>query len=246
VTVPAAGEAQLNGRVTLPDNLADGDQTLALRLKFKDDERVVGGSGAVSFVFKKDLAPQVFAFLPNWLLIVAIAGIIILLLLFILLVHVMRTRGFHLSLRHTLDADTLSGDAGRGRNRHGHYDENSHHSYALEMIVGFQKRHIGQRNIRRIPTGKALSVGGGSSAFLIFLVPVPARIAEISFNSGTFTFTPIRMEFFPELKGELRNCLETPIKTVSRRGYVLEIQFRRYVSPLDEINAIFNRFYGKS
>jgi hypothetical protein len=108
----------------------------------------------------------------------------------------------------------------------------------IEMRVDQQNRHIGFRNINLLTPGQTLSVGGGASRFLIFLVPFPPRIASLSFDGDSYTFKPRRMEFFPDLAGPIDNCLDKSIPARSRKGYSITIRFLRYVSPLEEINRI--------
>ena len=110
----------------------------------------------------------------------------------------------------------------------------------IEMRVDQQNRHIGFRNINLLFPGQTLSVGGGTSRFLIFLVPFAPRIAGISSDGETFTFRPRRMEFFPELEGPVEDCLGKPIPAKSEKGYSITIRFFRYVSPLELINRILH------
>ncbi len=108
----------------------------------------------------------------------------------------------------------------------------------IEMRVGGQNSHIGFRNIHRMTAGSSRSVGGRFSGFLVFLVPVPRGIAEIRNESGSYVFRPRRAEFFPSLSGPLNNCLDVEIPLSTPAGFSCSIMFRRWVSPLDEINAL--------
>ncbi len=116
----------------------------------------------------------------------------------------------------------------------------------IEMRVDQQNRHIGFRNINLLVPGQTLSVGGGSSRFLIFLVPFPPRIASLSFDGDSYTFKPRRMEFFPDLVGPIEDCLGKSIAARSRKGYSITIRFLRYISPLEEINRILRIPYDRS
>lgn len=116
----------------------------------------------------------------------------------------------------------------------------------IEMRVDQQNRHIGFKNINLLCPGQTLSVGGGTSRFLVFLVPFPPRIAGISFDGETYTFKPRRMELFPELEGPVEDCLDKPIPAQSGKGYSITIRFLRYVSPLEEINRILHRPQSES
>ncbi len=108
----------------------------------------------------------------------------------------------------------------------------------IEMRVSEQNSHVGFRNIHRIPEGASRTIGGGFSAYLIFLVPVPGRIAEIRNDGGTYTFTPLRVELFPGIKGSVRDCLGVEIPMVTPKGLRFTLRFRPWISPLDEINAL--------
>jgi Mg-chelatase subunit ChlD len=108
----------------------------------------------------------------------------------------------------------------------------------IEMRVDQQNHRVGFRNVHRIGTGAARSVGGRFSSFLVFLVPIPANTAEIRNVDGRYVFTPVRAELFPDLAGPMEDCLGKEIRMVNAKGRELTIHFREWVSPLDEINRI--------
>ncbi len=251
VTADAGPKASgaLNAPVEFPDSLADGEQTLEITLEFTDNPRLVGASGSLRFSYRRAWSPPLinfnqnmnlgFGVFPLWAILAVTGGILLLFLLILFLVSVIRHRGFHFSLRRTL------GDSGR-RAHFGHrtiteFDKTKRHSFALEMFVGMQRRHIGQRNIRTIRRNRSLTIGGGRSAFLIFLVPVPQNIARISYDGEDFTFKPVKEDFFPDLQGDVPHCLNQEIRAVSKKNYPLDISFHRYISPMEEITVIFNR-----
>jgi len=108
----------------------------------------------------------------------------------------------------------------------------------IEFRLGGQNPFNGGRNIRWI--GKnSRSVGGGSSFFLIFLVKVPERIAEVSFTEKGLRFTPIRDEFFPDFFGPIENCINRPIELVTDQGSFTMV-FREWISPLERINQVLH------
>jgi len=111
----------------------------------------------------------------------------------------------------------------------------------IEMRVNLQNHRVGFRNVHRIPQGAVRSVGGRSSAYLVFLVPVPSAIAEIRNVDGTYVFTPLRPELFPDLAGPVQDCLDKEIPFVSPRGRELTLSFRMWVSLLDEINLLMRQ-----
>ena len=108
----------------------------------------------------------------------------------------------------------------------------------IEMRVSQQNSHVGFRNVHRIPAGSSRTVGGGFSSYLVFLVPVPAGMGEIRNKAGTYVFTPRRPEFFPGLAGPLAGCLDKDIAFTTAKGKQLTLSFRRWVSPLEEINRL--------
>jgi Mg-chelatase subunit ChlD len=108
----------------------------------------------------------------------------------------------------------------------------------IEMRVSGQNSHIGFRNIHRLTGGSSRSIGGRFSGFLIFLVPMPRGIAEIRNESGRYALVPLRPEFFPSLSGPLQDCLDLEIPVATPQGFSCTIRFHRWVSPLEEINAL--------
>jgi Mg-chelatase subunit ChlD len=108
----------------------------------------------------------------------------------------------------------------------------------VEMRVELQNHRVGFRNVHRIAEGSAKSIGGRSSAYLVFLAPVPARIAEIRNVDGKFVFTPLRSECFPGINGPVEDCMGKAIPFVSSRGRAHVLYFREWVSPLEEVNRI--------
>jgi Mg-chelatase subunit ChlD len=114
----------------------------------------------------------------------------------------------------------------------------------IEMRVEQQNHHIGFRNVHRIAAGGARSVGGRHSSFLVFLLPMPSRIAEIRNVDGRYVFTPLRSELFPGVSGAVENCLGREIPFVSSKGRQLSLHFREWVSPLEEINRIMRQAHS--
>jgi hypothetical protein len=108
----------------------------------------------------------------------------------------------------------------------------------IEMRVRDQNTRIGLRNIHRILPGTSRSVGGGFSAYLVFLVSVPKGVAELRNESGRYTFVPLRREYFPGVPGPVADCLGAEIPMVTPKGMTFQISFRKWISPLEEINAL--------
>jgi hypothetical protein len=108
----------------------------------------------------------------------------------------------------------------------------------IEMRVSLQNSHVGFRNVHRVLPGTARSVGGGASSYLVFITRAPRGIAEIRNEGGTYTFTPLRGEFFPEHPGPVKGCLGVDIPFMGPKGHRHTIVFREWKSALDEINAL--------
>jgi hypothetical protein len=110
----------------------------------------------------------------------------------------------------------------------------------LTLTVAGQNPNIGKRNIRAMHSGRSASVGGGRSDFLIFLLPVPRRIAHLHFDGVDATLVPARPEFFPDYDSPIENCIGKDIRVVTLKGKELLIRFERYVPPIDRINKLLH------
>jgi hypothetical protein len=108
----------------------------------------------------------------------------------------------------------------------------------IEMRVSQQNSHVGFRNVHRILADSSRSVGGGSSPYKVFITRVPRAVAEIRNEGGTYTFVPLRGEFFPEVPGPVKNCLGREIPFTGPKAHRYTMVFREWVSALDEINAL--------
>jgi hypothetical protein len=109
----------------------------------------------------------------------------------------------------------------------------------LNLFVEDQNTAIGKRNIHSLKSGYSLSVGGGQSDFLIFLVPMPSRIGEIRRNGSQCTFIPLKPKYFPDLgSNELKDCINKTIRVISDKDYELRFRFEMYEDPLIALNRI--------
>ncbi len=109
-----------------------------------------------------------------------------------------------------------------------------------EMYVLNQNRNIGKRNIHKMKPGTSLSVGGSSrDDFLIFLVPFPARIAEVRYDGREYHLAVLKPEFFPyEAANIVNNCIGKTITAVSSKGYHVYFTFREYEDPTEKLNGL--------
>jgi hypothetical protein len=104
-----------------------------------------------------------------------------------------------------------------------------------------QNTAIGRRNIHIVKPGYTFTLGGGRSDFLIFLVPIPPRIAEIRSDGRQCTFIPKKPQFFPDIGSQsIPNCIGKTIRVISEKNYELRIRLERYEDPLAALNRLLN------
>jgi hypothetical protein len=113
----------------------------------------------------------------------------------------------------------------------------------LNLFVEDQNTLIGKRNIHSLKSGYSLSVGGGNSDFLIFLVTVPANIGELRRDGSKLTFIPRKPNYFPDIgSSEVNNCLNKTIRIISSRNYEVRFRFEMWEDPLIALNRLMNSF----
>lgn len=110
----------------------------------------------------------------------------------------------------------------------------------LVLHVQDQNPNVGKRNIRAMHAGGRASVGGGKSAFLIFLLPVPRTLAYLFYDGIDATLVPQKPEFFPDYDSPIQSCIGRDIRVVTTKGKELFIRFERYVPPLEKINKLLH------
>jgi hypothetical protein len=111
--------------------------------------------------------------------------------------------------------------------------------FMLSLFVEDQNTAIGRRNIHTIKVGYSLTIGGGRSDFLIFLVPIPPHIAEIRFDGRQCTFIPRKPVFFPDIGSrQIPDCIGQTIRIISEKNYELYIRIERYEDPLIALNRL--------
>jgi len=87
--------------------------------------------------------------------------------------------------------------------------------------------------------GTRLSIGGGSSAFLVFLVRFPQRIAELRYDGERCDLAILKPEFFPlETVNIIENCIGRDFVIVSDKGYEVTFRIRVYEDPVVELNRL--------
>jgi hypothetical protein len=111
----------------------------------------------------------------------------------------------------------------------------------LSLFVEDQNTAIGRRNIHNAKSGTTLTVGGGKSDFLMFLVPMPQHIAEIHFDGRNCTFVPKKPKYFPDIGSQsVPNCIGKTIRVISDKNYELFVRIERFQDPLLELNRLMN------
>ncbi len=108
----------------------------------------------------------------------------------------------------------------------------------IEFRLSGQNPNNSGRNIRWV--GKQIrSVGGGNSFFLVFLIKVPEKIAEVEFTDQGLRFAPLQGEYFPEISGNIENCIDKSILLHTEHGD-FTMMFREWISPLERVNRILH------
>ncbi len=110
----------------------------------------------------------------------------------------------------------------------------------LRLWVKDQNPNIGRRNTHIIKAGQRLSLGGGSSDFLLFLVPFPKRIADIRYDGETCILFPKKMGFFDIEGSYIPDCIGKNITVLSQRGIQLELRFELFEDPLTKLNLFLH------
>jgi len=223
ITVPPEESRPLKARIELPKSIEPGALALELEAVFGDDLRIYPRKGTVSAILRGSGVKNA-AWSAQFLPVLAYIGLGLLgALLLVLLVF--GVRALVARIIATMGATAVQGVLRSAGDR------------AVEMHVEGQNPNIGTRNVNFIRDAGRASIGGGFSSYLIYLYRLPARIAMISRRGQTYTFTPVKPEFF-EAGESIPDCLDRDITVLCAPGRRLTIRFRRYVSPLEKINAI--------
>jgi len=111
----------------------------------------------------------------------------------------------------------------------------------LNLFVEEQNTAIGRRNVHALKRGSTYTVGGGSSDFLIFLVPVPSRLGQLYFDGNNCTFTPLKPKYFPDIgSNQVHECIGKTIRLLSDKNYEVFFHFERYKDPLIALNQLLH------
>jgi hypothetical protein len=229
VQIDPVATAPFNVDILLPADFPIGPANLPVTLAFDGDTHISPLSGTLTFNYKGDVFGELYKNSTNYMFLIIIIFVIALVALVIFVI-------IRMHVFENIFADILGPSGSRQKNSRGMQMSGE----LIEMRVAFQNPHVGFRNIHRVEEDKKASIGGGLSAFLIFLIPIPSNIAEISNENGEYTFTPLKTDFFPDLKEPLPQCLDKDIQIISKHGYRSAIRFHKYVSPLTELNHLLH------
>jgi len=111
----------------------------------------------------------------------------------------------------------------------------------LELVVGNQNSNIGKRNIHMMKAGSRLSIGGGVSAFLVFLVRFPSHIAEIRYDGKRCDLAILKPQYFPnETENVIRDCIGREFILRSDKSYDVAFTLKVYEDPVLKLNRLLN------
>ncbi len=108
------------------------------------------------------------------------------------------------------------------------------------LRVTDQNENIGKRNIHTMQAGTRKSVGGSTSDFLVFLLPVPKNVAYLHFDGNDCVLVPEHPELFPDYDGPIEACFGKEIRMITPRNRELVLRFDRYISPIETINKLLH------
>jgi hypothetical protein len=111
----------------------------------------------------------------------------------------------------------------------------------LKLFVEDQNTFIGNRNIHAVKPGVNFTIGGGKSDFLIFLVPMPFRIADLRYKGGSCTLIPRKPKYFPDTgSSPVKDCIGKTVRVVSDKDYELFMRIESCEDPLAALNRLMN------
>ncbi len=114
----------------------------------------------------------------------------------------------------------------------------------LELKVRNQNPHIGKRNIHVMKSGSRLSLGGGHSAFWVFLVKFPARIAEVRFDGTQCSLAILKPQYFPYAENSIiEDCIGKEITIVSDKDYEITFMLHEYEDPVIKLNRLLTSIH---
>lgn len=111
----------------------------------------------------------------------------------------------------------------------------------IEMFVANQRRSIGMRNIHPLILNKTFYLGGGHDDFLIFLVPLPSKLASIHYEENEIILKLLKPKYFPyETELEIRNPIDRFFVITSEKNYSIHFMFRIYEKEIQPSSKIIH------
>lgn len=115
----------------------------------------------------------------------------------------------------------------------------AHARLMLKLTVFNQNPHIGKRNVHLLKEGSRLSIGGGISSFLVFLVKFPNNIAEVRWDGLQCNMAILKPQYFPyEKEMIIQDCIGKVFTLVSDKNYEVSFVFEQYEDPLIALNNL--------
>jgi|GEM_PF-4399740 len=138
-----------------------------------------------------------------------------------------KTKNKEKQLKEKIDVNTLANTSIPSLNKHNLSASLDNGGLLIELFVEMQRKSIGMRNVQRLKIGSKMYVGGGrNDEFLIFLVPLPSRLASIEYDGKTYIFKILKPSFFPyEKEREVKAPIGKIFVIVSEKGYHMYITF---------------------
>ena len=219
IAVKGSDTKTLRARVALPAATKPGEIELELVAGFSDDLRIYPRTGTTRILLRggeaSRISPTILAYIG------ASIGALVLLALVVISARSLIQKTFTAAGNAPVVRGSISMPGDR----------------AIEMYVEGQNSNIGLRNVHTMRDGGARSIGGGLSAFLIYLYPFPMKIAEIRKRDSRYLFYSLKSEYCGSTS-TIEDCLDKDITLISAKGRVVRIRFRRYVSALEKVNRI--------
>ncbi|MBI9108746.1 MAG: VWA domain-containing protein [Spirochaetales bacterium] len=250
--------------LVLPDGLLEGEQHLTVKLVLVDGERISPDTLDLKFYYqpKKGLIGNVDKIM-DWKILAALIALMVAVIIIIILKKASSSGIFSMK---AAEDETIPARLDGKAIIHTRLDEEQveirHHEEDLavmsltnpdssdevhivkknrpiHMFVFGQNTKSGVSNVKWLGIHRKRTIGGSSQCFFrIFLVKVPPVIAEIECSGDEFIFHPKALGFFPELKGSLNPCLNKRIKVVTPDDKIFFIEFRQWVSKLEQLNRL--------
>lgn len=116
----------------------------------------------------------------------------------------------------------------------------------FELVVEGQNPNIGKRNIKTMRAASSLTLGGRASDFLVFLLPVPNRIADIYYDGENLTLVPVKRSYFPWADAPVKDCLDKDMAIMLPDGKKLVFRISPYIPKVEKLNNLLRCIFDTS